>query len=160
MLELLNHILELVSSFILILRRIRRGKDPKKILDFDNSTIHRIQSLEDQWVGTVYQQHGPEGKPIDFPISVIFEVLSLQKIRGKFWYPWDHTKTVLEAEGKAVDNRIIVLEFKDANKSIIRFGTFMFEFDHSGRSLDGYFVAYEAETKAIVTGNLMLHRHV
>jgi hypothetical protein len=158
MIELLNHILELVASFLLILRRIWRGKDTQKILDFDNSFIHRIQSLEDQWAGTVYQQDGPEGVPIEFPIRVIFEVLSLQKIRGKFWYYWNDTKTLLEAEGKAVDNRIIVLEFKDANKSVIRFGTFMFDFDHLGGSLEGYFVAYAAERKAIVTGSLMLDR--
>jgi hypothetical protein len=65
---------------------------------------------------------------------------------------------VLEAEGKAFDNRIIVLEFKDANKNVIRFGTFMFDFDHLGESLEGHFVAYAAERKAIVTGSVMLYR--
>jgi len=136
MMELLNHLWGLVSSFFfLVLGRFLSKKDTEEIkdaingangLDSDQSFNQRIQSLDDLWEGTVNQQDGPDGKPIEFPIKVRFYI-SLQKVRGKFCFFWNDIKTVLEAEGKAVDNRIIVLEFKDANKSVIRFGTFMFD---------------------------------
>ena len=168
MMELLNYLWELVSNFFfIVLGRFLSKKDTKEIvetikgtkkLDPDQSIDQRIQSLDDLWEGTVYQQDGPEGRPIKFPLKVRFYYISLQKVRGKFCYFWDDIKTVLEAEGKAVDNRIIVLEFKDANKSVIRFGTFMFDFDDRGESLDGHFVAYAAERKAIVTGRVTLYR--
>ena len=168
MMELLNALWGLVSNFIfLILGRILSKEDTTKIinmiqgnkeLDLDKSINQRIQSLDDYWEGIVKQQDGPAGVPIEFPIRVRLHYISLQKVRGKFSYYWNDNKTVLEAEGKAVDNRIIVLEFKDAKKSIIRFGTFMFDFDHLGESLDGHFVAYAAERKAIVTGSITLYR--
>jgi hypothetical protein len=168
MMELLNALWGLVSTlFSLIFGRIWSKKDAKKImdmiqgakeLDLDKTITQRIQSLDGYWKGTVNQQDGPDGVPIEFPIGVIFHYISLQKVRGTFSYYWNDNKTVLEPEGKAVDNRIIVLEFKDAKKSIIRFGTFMFDFDHLGESLDGHFVAYAAERKAIVTGSVTLFR--
>jgi hypothetical protein len=168
MMELLNFLWGLVSSFFfLILGRILSKQDMKgletalqgtKELDLDETITQRIEGLDDYWEGTVHQQDGPGGEPIEFPIKVRFYVNSLQKVRGKFSYNWNDKKTVLEAKGKAVDNRIIVLEFKDANKNVIRFGTFMFDFDQLGEYLDGHFVAYAAERKAIVTGSVTLYR--
>jgi hypothetical protein len=167
MMELLSLLLGLVSNlFTIILGVFSWMKDKSKIppgtkvVDLDKSINQRIQSLDDYWKGTVNQQDGPDGVPIEFHIRVRFYANSLPKLSGKFCYYWKDKETVLEAEGKAFDNRIIVLEFKDANKSVIRFGTFMFDFDHLGESLEGHFIAYAAERKAIVTGSAPTVRKV
>jgi len=168
MMELLNLLWGLVSSFFFLRLGISSSKEgTTKILEaiqdkkepgLDQSFTQRIKSLDDYWEGIVNQQDGPYGKPIELSLTVRLEVSSLQNIRAKLWYYWEDVKTTLEAEGQAVDNRIIVLHFKDANKRVIRFGTFMFDFDHLGESLDGNFVAYAAERKAIVTGSVTLYR--
>lgn len=168
MMEIFNLLWGLVSNFFfhrlgrnsskadttLLLQAIQDAKE----LSLNKSITQRIQSLDDYWEGIVNQQDGPDGEPIKFSIKVRFDVNSSQNIRANFWYYWNNVKTSLEAEGQAVDNRIIVLQFKDANQRVIRFGTFMFDFDHLGESLDGHFVAYAAERKAIVTGSVTLYR--
>jgi hypothetical protein len=170
MMELLNLLWGLVSNFFFLRLGINSSKEGTtkiikaiqdvKELGLDKSITQRIQSLDDYWEGIVNQQDGPDGEPIKLSITVRLEVNSLQNIRANFWYYWSDVKTTLEAEGQAVDNRIIVLQFKDANKRVIRFGTFMFDFDHLGESLDGHFVAYAAERKAIVTGSVTLYRRL
>jgi hypothetical protein len=168
MMEILNALWGLVTTlFFYILGKRSSGKDKEDIIKvlrdtrksgLHESIIQRIQGLEGYWEGTVNQQDGPDGVPIEFPIDVTFDVISWQDIRGEFRYSYKGVKTVLEAIGEAIDNRIINLQFIDINKSVIRFGTFMLDFGHLGESLDGHFVAYAAERKAIVTGRVTLYR--
>jgi hypothetical protein len=168
MMELLNLLWGWVNPILFfIIGKKTSGKDKEDIIKIFRDTkksglyesiIQRIQRLDGYWLGTVYQQDGPGGEPLDIPIEVTFDVISLQEIRGKFLYSYKGVKTVLEAVGEAIDNRIINLRFIDTNKSVIRFGTFMLDFGHLGESLDGHFVAYAAERKAIVTGRITLYR--
>lgn len=116
----------------------------------------RIRCLQGVWMGNVVQQDGPKGHPIDFPLEARLEVTSLQEVVGHLIYTFDDVITTLDIQGKAMDNRVIVLYFFDANKSIMRFGTIMLELSALANALDGHFVAYAAETDAIVTGEIML----
>jgi hypothetical protein len=112
MMELLNALLGLASNlFTLILGVFFSKKDTTKIvdaiqgtkvLDFDKSINQRIQSLDDYWEGTVNQQDGPGGVPIEFHIRARFYANSLQKLSGKFCYYWKDKQTVLLASPEVV----------------------------------------------------------
>lgn len=142
------------------MRRLQQIQDSIRNQGSHEFNIERIRCLHGLWKGNVNQQNGPGGVPIKFPLEARMEVTSAQEIVGCFRYTFDEIITNLEIRGKAMDNRIIVLYFFDSNKSIMRFGTIMLELSALAHALDGHFVAYAAETDAIVTGEVKLSKIV
>ncbi len=131
----------------------KRRKD-RKFMDLTESPN---RSVAGHWEGHVDQTKGPDGEPIRFEVSMNLEA-DHRIISGEMKFAWADHLTVLNVTGGSLDDRHVKLEYEDADKQIIRYGTIMLRLAADARTLAGKFVGYGTEVDGLIDGGFNARR--
>jgi hypothetical protein len=122
---------------------------------FKAQPLARRKAISGSWAGTVYQTEGPAGPPIKFDIELDLSTDGI-KVGGKGFFEWDGRPTELQISGGYVDDSYLKLEYKDADYTILRYGTIFFQISPDARNLVGRFLGYAAERGGLIYGEVKM----
>lgn len=113
----------------------------------------RRDAISGHWNGRVYQAEGPYGPPIEFDIEFHLNTDGT-KIEGEGFFEWEARSIKLLIEGGYIDDYYIKLEYKDADYTVLRYGTIFFQISPDAKKLAGKFLGYAAEKGGLIYGNM------
>jgi hypothetical protein len=117
----------------------------------------RRDAISGSWVGVVYQAEGPYGPPIEFDIELHLNTDGT-KVEGDGLFEWEGRSTTLLITGGYVDDYYLKLEYKDADYSILRYGTIFFQISPDVRKITGRFLGYAAEREGLIYGKIEMSK--
>jgi hypothetical protein len=122
----------------------------------------RRDALKAKWIGTIHQEHGSDGDPLDYPITATFSAKRKQ-IDGTavIRVPEEDNKTIeidLTFNGGFLHGRFLQLDYISKDKSIVQFGSVVLELDARGKRLNGRFTGYGARVEKIISGSIDMQR--
>ncbi len=128
-------------------------------VDATFNPLRRGNVIDGTWTGTVNQEHGPTGKPIEYKITFNLKVRK-EQIAGDMQVEVpseireDETDTQVEfvVTGGLLYDRFVQLTYKAKDPRVIQFGSSMFEIDDRGLKMSGPFIGYGSKSKRIISG--------
>jgi hypothetical protein len=121
----------------------------------------RRKALDGSWRGTLHQEVGPDGKPIDAEYALQLSA-SRRVVRGeahsRFWVKKQHHEARFVLEGGLLYERFFRFTYDSADRKALHFGVMMLELGADGRSLRGRFVAYGMLSQRLVYGSIDLEK--
>lgn len=118
-------------------------------------TARQCEAITGQWKGQVKQR---KGKHIQFEIDLELKMMGLE-IGGSGRFEWRGKDILLRiTRGWFSHGDFVRLDYEDKNSRILRYGTMLFELvpAQEGTQLNGFFVGYAPEAKAIIAGPIDL----
>lgn len=112
----------------------------------------RRGAISGHWNGKVYQAEGPYGPPIEFDIEFHLDTDGT-KVEGEGFFEWEGRPIKLLISGGYIDDYYVKLEYKDADYTVLRYGTIFFQISPDAKKLDGKFLGYAAERGGLIYGD-------
>ena len=125
------------------------------LVDAEYRPIRRASAIIGKWSGTVHQNRGPEGQPLDYPCCATLTVTQ-QEIKGHFTtevlYEGEMIKMDFDVTGNLTYERFLQVNHSSKDQGVIQFGSMIFELDSAGRRMKGKYIGYGALSESIVAG--------
>ncbi|SRR6266567_2651419 len=116
-------------------------------------------SLTGSWEGTIHQEAGPNGTPIDS--SARMRVKSTRRtVRGECIIAWpDREPQHVSLVGKFVYAQFLRMEYEVNNEpEAVQFGFILAELSPNGQILEGRFLGFGAASRNLVGGTFQYHK--
>jgi hypothetical protein len=131
----------------------------KRRLDKDKSDVsdEMGSAITGRWVGTVHQDEGLDGRPMDYPCTLDLRLNGKSVVgSGKVNITIDgiSTPAMLKIDGGFYKDRFFRLEYINTDRSYLHFGAFILRLDSIPTKMQGRFCGYGAFSKKIIGGNL------
>jgi pimeloyl-ACP methyl ester carboxylesterase len=128
---------------------------------FDKMSSTRKSRLAGSWKGIERQNLGPDGEPIEYPVSLDLNWAG-DRSHGHFRFTWSKGGVVIVDETLPVEggfyDGFLLLNFQDTISGKLQFGSLFLELNNEGTELKGVDVGVGYKTKKIVTGDLVLRK--
>jgi hypothetical protein len=120
------------------------------------SPVRSARSLNGKWEGRSYQEIGPKGIPINYPLHLLLTADG-EHVTGtmtaEFPHPQEGTIPMeFLVEGEMSYERFLQLHYRSTNDSVIEFGGFISELNDLGNTMNGRFIGYGGISKRIISG--------
>ncbi len=122
-----------------------------------NKNSRRI-GINGTWKGQVYQYVSPYGEPIEYPITMNFQVNN-SNITGSISYEFENDPMTILIEGHFRDDSMAFFTYEDRDMLVIRWGAIGCEFTADAKVLRGAFMGYAAEISGFTTGTFEAKKH-
>lgn len=121
-------------------------------------SVHQI-SLTGSWEGTVHQDIGPGGAPVDASSHLTLNS-TRRAVRGESVLTWPQRKPQhLSLVGKFVYARFVRLEYEVSSEpEAVQFGFILGELSPDGQVLEGRYLGFGAATRNLVWGTFQYHK--
>ena len=121
----------------------------------------RRQALSGRWEGSLHQDRGPDGKPIDFPGSIDISA-GRKTVSGTLTIRLDLDGQIEQAKfnlsGGFLHGVFLLLNYLPRDEATIQFGSIVLELDAAGNLLEGRFVGYGKITQAVISGTVRFEK--
>ncbi len=109
-----------------------------------------------EWEGTIAQESGPSGVPVELPIRIVFTA-GRKRIVGRAEYEMPGTRpTRLRFTGGFLYDQLMRLNYKNLDPNVIQFGSYIARLNAGGDKLEGQYSGWGAVTDRIVSGTAVL----
>jgi hypothetical protein len=123
----------------------------------------RRKALDGKWVGTLHQEVGPDGRPLDADYTLRLST-SRKAVKGEgnshFQLGDKKYESKFHVVGGFLHDRFLRFTYDNVDETTLQFGAMMLELDPNGRSLTGRFVAYGFLSKRLIYGTIELTKEM
>lgn len=124
-------------------------------------TPGRINAVNGQWKGTVYQEKYYNGQPINYPVYFDLEVTTYKQFGGSVIIRLPKIGDIkMMVTGGFLHDRFVQFFYDSADKETVQFGSAVLELLSDGRSktMVGRWIGYGAKSQAIVNGEIRVKK--